>query len=508
MSASLSRLIVYAAVVFIASALVLVIEIVAARLIAPFVGVSLYSWTAIIGVILAGLSLGNWLGGVWADRGGAERAAGLTLVTAGLSAFAILLILPRLAEPLQTAELSLAGTSLALASALFFLPATLLGVITPLLTTLALRDSHRPGHIVGLMHALAALGSILGTFATGFWLVQWIGSRDIVLATGVVLILLGLPLLRRGRDIGIGGLAGFLAVLLTSQFGYADPCQRESSYFCLRVVDSSDEAPFGEARSLVLDHLLHSTNHRQAPELLLAPYLHLMDELTQRQLSDRPADTPAARYFFAGGGAYTLPRAVRARDPAAQITVAELDPAVTEVAAAELYLDPAGMRIHHLDARAALLRDPTPAYDVVVGDVFHDIAVPYHLLTREFAELVHRKLTPGGLYVMNVVDAFPDARLVKAVYKTLNEVFDEVDVWIDHLPESATRVTYVISARDAGPGLPDRLTARQGLPRAWYRVTEPVLQSGLALADIPRLSDDLAPVERLLAQLFLGREGR
>ena len=205
MNPSTIRLIAYAAVVFAASALVLVLEIVAARLIAPFVGVSLYSWTAIIGVILAGLSLGNWLGGAWADRGGAERAAGWTLFAAGLSAFAVLLILPRLAEPLQTAELSLAGTSLTLAAALFFVPAVLLGVITPLLTTLALRDSTRPGHVIGLMHALAALGSILGTFATGFWLVQWVGSRDIVLATGVVLILLGLPLLRRGRDIGAGG---------------------------------------------------------------------------------------------------------------------------------------------------------------------------------------------------------------------------------------------------------------------------------------------------------------
>jgi spermidine synthase/MFS family permease len=504
MPAPRSRLIAYAAIVFAASALVLVVEIVAARLIAPFVGVSLYSWTAIIGVVLAGLSLGNWLGGVWADRGGAHRAAGITLFAAGLSAFAILLILPRLAEPLQAAELSLAGTSLALATALFFVPATLLGIITPLLTTLALRDAPRPGHIVGLMHALAALGSILGTFATGFWLVQWIGSRNIVLATGVVLVLMALPLLRRGRDLALMALAGVVVTLLTSVAGYADPCQRESNYFCLRVVDSSAEAPFGEARSLVLDHLLHGTNHRQAPELLLAPYLHLMDELMQRQVGERPG----ARYFFAGGGAYTLPRALRARDPTAWISVAELDPAVTELAGAELYLDASGIEVQHLDARAALLREHGPAFDVVVGDVFHDIAVPYHLLTREFAALVKAHLQSDGLYVMNVVDAFPDARLVKAVHGTLRTVFDEVEVWIDHLPEAPTRVTYVLSARDRGPALPDQLQARQGMPRTWYRVTEPVLASGVPASELPQLSDDFAPVERLLAQLFLGRAGR
>ena len=120
------RLAVYGSIVFATSALVLVVEIVAARLIAPFVGVSLYSWTSIIGVIFAGLSLGNWVGGAWADRGGADRAAGWTLVAAGFAAFAILLILPVMATPLQAAQFSLAATSLVLAAALFFLPAALL----------------------------------------------------------------------------------------------------------------------------------------------------------------------------------------------------------------------------------------------------------------------------------------------------------------------------------------------------------------------------------------------
>jgi spermidine synthase len=498
------RLAALGAVVFISSALVLVIEILAARLIAPFVGVSLYSWTAIIGVVLAGLSLGNWLGGVWADRGGAERAAGLTLAAAGLSAFVILLILPRLAGPLQAADLSLASTSLVLAGALFFVPAALLGVVTPLLTTVALRDADRPGHIVGLMHALAALGSILGTFATGFWLVQWIGSRDLVLATGALLLLLALPLLRGPREMAVAVTAGLGLGLLSTAYGYADPCHRESNYFCVRVVDSSGDAPFGNARSMVLDHLIHSTNHEQVPELLLAPYIHLMDELMLGHVGERTG----ASYFFAGGGAYTLPRAVRARDPDARIVVAELDPVVTDVARQDMYLDPVGMDIRHTDARAALLRDSGGHYDVVIGDVFHDIAVPYHLLTREFAALVHRRLSDDGMYVMNVVDAFPDARLVKAVYKTLKEEFPQVEIWIDELPQFPTRLTYVISAHKSPCAVRDNLSAKQGLPRRWHRVTEPALKAGLALEQVPMLTDDLAPVERLLARLFLSAEGR
>ena len=500
----LRRVAVYGFIVFATSALVLVVEIVAARLIAPFVGVSLYSWTSIIGVILAGLSLGNWLGGAWADRGGADRAAGWTLIAAALAAFAILLILPNLATPLQAANLSLAGTSLVLAAALFFVPAALLGIITPLLTTLALVGSRRPGHVIGLLHALAALGSILGTFGTGFWLIQWLGSRNIVILTGISLVVLSMPLFRRVTDRTVGTAVGIAALLLVTVAGYADPCDRESNYFCIRIVDSSDEAPFGEARSLILDHLLHGTNHGEAPELILAPYLHLMDELATKQT----ASNPSPRYFFAGGGAYTLPRAVRARQPHATIVVAELDPAVTQAADDELYVDTRAFTVDHLDARASLIKQQDGQFDVVVGDVFHDIAVPQHLLTTEFAALIKRKLKPQGLYLMNIVDAFPDARLVKAIHKTLQRVFAEVEVWIDRLPESENRLTYVVSARDHGTPLPDQMLAKRGLNRNWYRITEPVLASGQPINDIPFLSDDYAPIERLMAALFLGSHGR
>jgi MFS family permease len=503
-SQSSVRILGYAALVFITSALVLVVEMVAARLIAPFVGVSLYSWTAIIGVVLAGLSLGNWLGGIWADRGAGNRAAGLVLLLASLSVFTVLLILPRLGAPLQEASLSLASLSLVMAGSLFFLPAALLGVLTPLLTTLALQLSSRTGHIVGMMHALAALGSILGTFITGFWLVQWIGSRDIIVVTAILLLLLALPLLGR-RWALVGGAAAILVGSVAhSSLGYQDPCDRESSYFCLRVVDSSHEAPFGEARSLVLDHLLHGSNHREQPQLILAPYLHLIDELAEWQTQGEAG----LSYFFAGGGAYTLPRAVRDRDPDARVVVAEIDPVVTALAEERLYVEPARFEIRHTDARVALRSDPQERYDVVVGDVFHDIAIPYHLVTQEFASLVRQRLRADGIYLMNVVDGFPDPRLVKALVKTLQTEFSDVQVWMEGPPAGQQRVTYVLSARNGGPQLPRIYEARRGMERLWGKATTPLLTQGTPLQDIPVITDDLTPVERLMTGLFLGEAGR
>ncbi len=500
-----AKIALYALTVFLSSALLLVLEVVAGRLIAPYVGVSLYTWTAVIGVILAGLSLGNWLGGVWADRNAGEAAAGYTLVVSALATLAIPLILTLVAPGIQTSELSLLSSSLLLVLSLFFLPAMLLGIVTPLLTTLCLRLSSRTGHIVGMMHALAAVGSIAGTFVTGYWLIQHFGTRSVILATAVTLALLALPLLKGARVLAYPALAILSAMVLmftSVRDGLSSPCDRESQYFCIRVIDEGWEMPPGRLKSMVLDHLLHGSNHSEDARLLVAPYVHLMDELTLTHFNQ---GSPS-RFFFIGGGAYTLPRAVQTFYPGSHITVAELDPAVTEIAASQMYVDTDAMEIHHTDARLVLSRQPAQRYDVIVADAFHDIAIPPHLVTREMAQLVRERLTHEGLYVLNIVDAFPDARLVKSMVRTLREVFPAVQVWLDQIPMEPTRATYVISA-SSQTGMPQRLQARRGLLRRWLNVTGPVMATGTPADSLPLLTDDHVPVEQLMASLFLTRLG-
>ncbi|MET0051769.1 MAG: fused MFS/spermidine synthase [Candidatus Thiodiazotropha sp.] len=496
----------YALTVFLSSALLLVLEVVAGRLIAPYVGVSLYTWTSVIGVILAGLSLGNWLGGVWADRNAGEAAVGYTLIGSALATLGIPLILTLVAPGIQNGEWSLLSASLLLVLALFFLPALLLGIVTPILTTLALHLSSRTGHIVGMMHALAAVGSIFGTFMTGFWLIQSFGTHTVILSAALTLALLALPLMRGHRLRAIPGLAIIAVILLTLagvRNGLNSPCDRESAYFCIRVVDESWEMPPGQLKSLVLDHLLHGSNHSGDARVLVAPYVQLMDELTQAHFGEQ---SPAS-FFFIGGGAYTLPRAVRTLYPEAAVTVAELDPVVTEVAEQQLFLETQGMQVRHEDARVALQRIPDARFDVIVADAFHDIAIPPHLVTREMAQLVAERLTEDGIYLLNIVDAFPDARLVKSLVKTLQGVFPVVDIWLDQIPDEPTRATYVVSAGQRDD-LPPQIIAQRGLARSWLKVTEPVLATGTPLASLPVLEDDHVPVERLMANLFLTRLGQ
>ena len=174
-------------VVFIASFCTLVIELVAGRIMAPYVGVSLYTWTSIIGVVLAGISIGAYLGGRIADRYPHSSTLGWLLFLSGLGAFSIS-PLTNLVGGAQF-HTALMTRILLITTIIFFLPSCLLGMISPVVVKLTLNNLEKTGNVVGKIYAFSTLGSILGTFATGFYLISWMGTRSILLAMGIILVL-------------------------------------------------------------------------------------------------------------------------------------------------------------------------------------------------------------------------------------------------------------------------------------------------------------------------------
>lgn len=157
-------------VVFVASFCTMVIELVAGRIMAPYVGVSLYTWTSIIGVVLAGISMGAYLGGIIADRYPTPRTLGWLLFLSGLAALSIAPLTEAVARwPLQS---SLMFRILTVTTIIFFGPSCLLGMISPVVVRLSLDRLDRSGNVVGKIYAFSTLGSILGTFATGFFLIS------------------------------------------------------------------------------------------------------------------------------------------------------------------------------------------------------------------------------------------------------------------------------------------------------------------------------------------------
>ncbi|MGI9524607.1 MAG: fused MFS/spermidine synthase, partial [Hyphomicrobiaceae bacterium] len=400
----------------------LVVEIVAGRMIAPYLGMSLYTWTAIISVVLAGFSVGHWIGGRVAEQtsGNALRIVAWSLLLAGAST-ALSLILIRSIAPLVTSQnWGAVPTVLTVTFLLFFLPSLFVGIPSPVLTKLAVDDCKptQMGRAIGAFFAVGAIGSIAGTLAAGFIFIAWLGSTTTLLLVALVYALLGLLLLLPSRTKEAGRfLTIATAVLVCSGLinfagrtwdAFSDPCMIGSSYYCIRIVDVASD--YGQpARLMVLDHLGHGVNLRSEPQTLVSPYVELHDILARIHTGRRSP----FRTFFIGGGAYTLPRAWAAARPDAEIWVAEIDPHVTKAAHAELWLEPSP-RIKTVfdDARTALRHTKKGSFDVIIGDAFHDIVVPPHLVTLEFFELTASRLHDTGIYLMNVVDHRRRPRLV------------------------------------------------------------------------------------------------
>jgi MFS family permease len=176
---------------FVANGALLVLELVAGRVIAPTVGVSLYTWTAVIGVVLAGISLGSWIGGKIADRRPERSVLSLQLFLSALASALILLFdsnLDSVAAPFSWPQI---WQVIWLSAVVFFLPSVLIGTVTPMIVKLSLASLDETGRVVGRIRAAAELGAIVGVFATGFVLVEAFGTRTIVAGVAIVLALLG-----------------------------------------------------------------------------------------------------------------------------------------------------------------------------------------------------------------------------------------------------------------------------------------------------------------------------
>ncbi len=482
------------ALVFLNSAAVLVIEIVATRLLAPYVGVTLQTYTAIIGVVLAGISLGSWFGGRFADLLNPRKTLGPLLIVGGVLAICML-PLTRVAGRLAQGQGSAMILVLALIS--FFWPAAVLSAINPTVVKLQLERLDHAGKIVGRLSAVGTAGAIFGTVVTGFVLLAWLPSATIVIGLGMALILGGSALaarlnawrgpLLRGGALSLALLLGGLAASERS------PCQKESAYFCANVRADPSGSPYG--RLLLLDGLRQSFDDLSDPTHLSFSYTRRMADLLG---SFRSPGAPVDAMWIGGGG-FTLPRYVAATRPASRSVVLELDPNVVRVARQRLGLQTSSrLRVRVGDARVLLPLEPAHAYDIVVGDAYAGRAVPWHLTTRQFILDIHRRLRLNGVYAMNCIDAGP-LRFVRAEAATLRSVFAHVALEARFAVRTVgLGENFVFFASDRP--LPEEALVAAAQRRADGEVLygESAVAAFAGHADV--LRDDFAPVDQLITQ--------
>src|SRR5579864_6248767 len=351
------------AVVFVAGAGSLAIEICASRLLAPYFGSSTVVWANLIGLILIYLSVGYWVGGRYADRHASPRALGRLLLIAA----AVIAVLPFVAHPVL--DLAVRGFDRLSAGAvvgsffatvaLFSVPVVLLGMVSPFAIRLALRDVDQAGTVSGRLYALSTSGSIVGTFVPALLTIPVVGTQRTLLGTAVLLALAGLAL-SGVRWIGVPIVAAGLLLVPPGAVKESAGLlfETESPYQYVRVVTA------GDARHLELNEGVSAQSVWRANTVLTG------GEWDMFLVVPPLLDHPVRDVLVIGSAGGTIPRAYGVFYPGAHVDGVEIDPAVTE--AARRF-----MRLHdlpHLPTLTAdvrtFLRSTHKRYDVIVVDAY------------------------------------------------------------------------------------------------------------------------------------------
>jgi spermidine synthase len=410
------------ALVFVAGIGSLATEIAASRLLAPYFGNSTVVWANVIGLVLASLSLGYWLGGRIADRRPEARLLGLLVAAAAV----LVAVTPFVAKPfldLTIEGLDEVSTGAAIGSffgvlILFAPPVILLGMVAPFAIRLGLDTVESVGTVAGRLYAVSTVGSLLGTFLSALVLIPLIGTQRTLLASAALLAFAGATLLGPRWLVLAVALAALLAVppgAVKAREGVVH--EDESLYQFVQVTERDG------TRRLYLDEGVAVHSIWRAEDVLTGGVWDTF--LALPPLLGRPLE----RVAILGNAGGTTARAMGVYYPDAEIDGVELDPAVTEAGRRFLGLeDNPRLHVHTADARP-FLRRSEGGYDLIVVDAYRPPYVPFYLATREFFELVRERLAPGGIVALNVASVPGDTRLARAIATTLADEVPAVWTW-------------------------------------------------------------------------------
>jgi len=504
---------------FISGFCVMVVEIIAGRLIARYLGVSLYTWTSVIGVVLAGISFGNYIGGRIADRFQGERALSVLFVLGSLSCAIVpslnnlmgnFPLLLRLSWPVRiTIHVAM----------IFFLPSAILGMISPVVTKFALDQGFKTGRTVGTIYAWNVGGSILGTFVTGFFLIAHLGSISVVWTVAGVLGVVGLLYGRSFFSYSWIVILIFLIFVSFSSLSWTKMVaghlflvepdkdeviyEKDSQYSYISIVKTPQPGVY----EFMLDGLTHSRMNLDEPTN--PEYIYGYHRIYVDILKNLSVKNEQLSVLVLGGGGYVFPHYIEKFFPASRIEVVEIDPEVTKAAIKAFGLSKkSGWKIHHLDARNYsddLIRGKkagkkVQGFDFIYCDVVFGVAVPYHLTTYEFDKKIAQLLKPDGFYVITLVDSNKSAKFLRAMKDTLRKVFSFVYVFVPEKKEAYQTEyrTYVILSSqkeiDKSKLIKNRFSGRL-LDLEELKMLE-VDTKGIVL------KDDLSPVDNLLREVF------
>jgi predicted membrane-bound spermidine synthase len=481
---------------------VLIVEITATRMLAPFFGNSIFTISSVIGIVLAALGLGYYAGGALADRRPSETWFFSLIAASGFAVLLLALLNARLL-PAVAYRLSLIDGPLIVSLLMFFLPALLLAMLSPFaITLLHTRDAAGVGNAAGLVFFWSTLGSIAGSLATGFLLIPHWGISHIVVAVGAGLVLLGAAGMYVTR--GLPGIVPLGVALLGLTIAAG-----------LRPGENAEALGLVYATDGLYDRIvIRDTQYQGRVVRILWQDQNISGGMF---LDDGSLAFDYTKYFdlyrlftpamkaalIIGGGAYSIPGALLRGAPGATVDVAEIDPTLHSLARRYFGLpDDPRLRNHVLDGRRFLHDAPGP-YDLIFTDAYRSfISVPPQFTTREFFALALSRLAPGGVLITNYYGSLgADSRaVVYSVLRTMRAVFPQVYVIATTDPGSEGLQNFIFvgrkaSSRDGRVDLRRAATVDFVYPILKEVGTREWTPDEQLVDSYPVLTDDFAPVE-------------
>jgi spermidine synthase len=490
-----SRALAACAVALLVNGVILGVEMLASRLLFPQYGNTIFAWSTIICIIIAGLFFG-YMGGGWAADRSQDRARLLAveLIAGGLAVVWI----PALRDALMPAGSATIHPPFLACFLAFGVPAALLASAPPACVGLLCEEDVSPAFASGLVSAISAAGSIAGTLLTTFYLVPGFGVRKLFFLMGALLLAGAIPLAvlakrRLGAAAGAAALVLFGASLGLTRAEAAHPLagaemlySRESAYQLVRVLEDKSR----NARIMMLDSTWEGAMYIDSRETMF-DYTHAYVLFPNMLDAHAPS-----RLLFIGGGAYTMPARVAETLPASSVEVAEIDPVVEQVG--REYFDSGrapNLKTILADGRQAL-RGKSGVYDGVFIDAYHGVmSIPFHLTTLEFFRELKSALKPEGFVALNLIGKVQErSGFFCSEVATLKSVFPHVTVYPVSGKTEAEAQNLIILA---GPKAPPA----GALKGTGFELGYPA--EALACGPSATLVDDHAPVEWLVARYLL-----
>ena len=420
-------------VVFVCGAMTMVLELVAARVLSPYVGSSNLIWTSIIGIMLVFMSLEYWAGGKIADKkhdiNDLSQFILISAITTSIIPILETIIVNNLAQVIEQLII------VAIISAIFIfgIPSFMLATASPIAVKLKNEEEKKVGSVSGKISSLSTIGSIFGTFFAGFVLIPNVGVSNIIIGSSILLLMLSILIHpKKDKKYVISMIIVTLVIILLCLTGknlfkiaHLDVIKDEDSEYSRIWVKDIKVADNVSYKTLQVDTELESYMNEQTGEMG-AKYLGYYDLFEYYNKNAKNA-------LLIGGAAYTYPKHYLKRYDDKKIDVVEIDPKMTQIAEEEFDLDVnnPNLGIYHQDGRSYLNYSKNK-YDVIMIDAFTGRNVPFELTTYEAMCNAKRMLNEGGIVMTNVISSLEgkDSKFVKHEYATYKKVFDDVKLFM------------------------------------------------------------------------------